>query len=242
MDQTEYDQSAVPGGDFELPEDAKPRDVRGNFFQIDPRTWGVICNTQSIAAAASYLVIAQGTVGTSRKSSWSAKSIEMYTGLHRSRAKKRIEDLLNAGFLKLDEKSTKSRPRYEVVSFHEFEEHDWPRRVANLNSYQAYMFERLQQGPQSPTKKEQKATYYELVNLRLAEDWDGVFHVASAPTKAPQFIWLPNALVTGTDAGEQSPVRLLRGLNDMMALRLLVDLYQAQNLSADGGISREVVR
>jgi hypothetical protein len=49
-------------------------------------------------------------------------------------------------------------------------------------------------------------------------------------------------LVTGTKEGESSPVRRLRATGDLWALRLLVDLYHAQNLSADGGISRGVLR
>ena len=46
----------------------------------------------------------------------------------------------------------------------------------------------------------------------------------------------------GTGAGERSPVGRLRSSGDLDAMRLLVDLYHAQNLSADGGISREVLR
>jgi hypothetical protein len=59
---------------------------------------------------------------------------------------------------------------------------------------------------------------------------------------AAELIWLPNTLVTGTVQGETSPVKRLRSRGDIWALRLLIDLYQAHNLSADGGISREVLR
>jgi hypothetical protein len=55
-------------------------------------------------------------------------------------------------------------------------------------------------------------------------------------------IWLPNTLVTGTKSGEVSPVQRLRGAGDEWALRLLVDLYHAQNLRDDGGISPLVLR
>jgi hypothetical protein len=54
-------------------------------------------------------------------------------------------------------------------------------------------------------------------------------------------IWLPNTLVTGTASGERSPVGRLRSRQDVSALRLLINLYSAQNLSMNGGISREVL-
>ena len=56
-----------------------------------------------------------------------------------------------------------------------------------------------------------------------------------------ELIWLPNTLVTGTVNGDSAPVRRLRQRGDLSALRLLVDLYHAHNLSADGGISRRVL-
>lgn len=37
-------------------------------------------------------------------------------------------------------------------------------------------------------------------------------------------------------------MKRLRSLGDLNALRLLIDLCQAQNLSADGGISRAALR
>jgi hypothetical protein len=52
-------------------------------------------------------------------------------------------------------------------------------------------------------------------------------------------IWLPNSLVTGA-AEEIAPVELVRQTQDVMTLRLLVDLYDAQNLREDGGINRAV--
>lgn len=59
--------------------------------------------------------------------------------------------------------------------------------------------------------------------------------------RAPEseWIWLPNALVTGA-AGEVAPVERVRQTQDVMMLRLLIELYCAQNLLEDGGISRRV--
>lgn len=52
-------------------------------------------------------------------------------------------------------------------------------------------------------------------------------------------IWLPRTLVEGA-AGEVPPVAKMRQTQDPMALRLLVELYTAQNLREDGGISTDV--
>lgn len=62
------------------------------------------------------------------------------------------------------------------------------------------------------------------------------------PDESTGYLWLPNTLVTGTDQGEESPVRRLRSAGDIWTLRLLVDLYHAQNLRDDGGISPQIVR
>jgi hypothetical protein len=55
--------------------------------------------------------------------------------------------------------------------------------------------------------------------------------------KPKNAIWLPNELVTGA-AAETPPVERVRQTQDPMCLRLLVDLYDGQNLREDGGVSR----
>jgi hypothetical protein len=62
-----------------------------------------------------------------------------------------------------------------------------------------------------------------------------------ANPREDSLIWLPNSIVTGTGKGEDSPVRRLRSAGDVWALRLFVDLYHAQNLRDDGGISPQVI-
>lgn len=56
----------------------------------------------------------------------------------------------------------------------------------------------------------------------------------------PDPIWLPNSIVTGVGK-EIPPLVKLRQAQDIGALRLFIDLYKAQNLTGDGGISRSVV-
>ena len=65
------------------------------------------------------------------------------------------------------------------------------------------------------------------------------FHeIRKCKDTAAELIWLPNSIVQGTSAGEPAPLRLLRGRNEIWVLRLFIDLYDDQNLSAEGGISR----
>jgi hypothetical protein len=52
-------------------------------------------------------------------------------------------------------------------------------------------------------------------------------------------IWLPKNIVTPL-AGETPVVMRLLQVQDVLLLRLFVELYHAQNLAADGGISRAV--
>ena len=52
---------------------------------------------------------------------------------------------------------------------------------------------------------------------------------------------MPNELVTGAN-GERPPVKLVRQSHDVLLLRLLCDLYCAQALREDGGVSRALTR
>lgn len=76
----------------------------------------------------------------------------------------------------------------------------------------------------------------------------GLATVAETSTKArPRYklkisedrIWLPKNVVMPL-AGEEPIVHRLRQTQDVMTLRLFVELYHAQNLAADGGIARSI--
>lgn len=57
----------------------------------------------------------------------------------------------------------------------------------------------------------------------------------------PDWIWLPNDVVTGTGI-EISALKLLWQAQDVNALRLFVELYYWNHLPTDGGISRAIIR
>lgn len=66
-------------------------------------------------------------------------------------------------------------------------------------------------------------------------------------TKKPRYklkigaerIWLPKSIIMPV-AGEMPALHRVRQAQDVMLLRLFVELYYAQNLAADGGLSRQV--
>lgn len=62
-----------------------------------------------------------------------------------------------------------------------------------------------------------------------------------ALSPSPDFIWLPNAIVTGAK-DETPPIERLRQAQDIALLWLFVELYRAQNLASDGGIHWKMVR
>jgi len=53
-------------------------------------------------------------------------------------------------------------------------------------------------------------------------------------------IWVPNTLVDGA-SNEVPPLERVRATSDVELLRLLIDSHSAQDLSGDGGISREIL-
>jgi hypothetical protein len=79
---------------------------------------------------------------------------------------------------------------------------------------------------------------YELMKYVEQDSRPGFEEDASGET----IIWLPNALVQGTIKGEEPPVKRVRSAGCLWTLRLLIDLYAAQNLRDDAGISPQVIR
>lgn len=209
------------------------------FFRIDRRTWAEICRL-GMNPAVAYLVLACGTGRDNRKTAWSAQAVAVYGGMAWLRGKPAIDVLRDHGFI--SQTQAGSRPRYELLDWLEVKEAIKAQRPP-MGPYQATIHEQIVQGKQ-PRSKLQRATADDLV--REGRLWlIGEEYVAQPPKDvAPaeeHYIWLPNTLVCGTHAGEDPPVSRIRRYGDVLALRLLVDLYQAQHLRDDGGISRTVV-
>jgi hypothetical protein len=208
-------------------------------------------------AAVAYLVIACGSGGDNRTSKWSTNAIETRTGISRSRAAKAISDLERAGALFRDPSSAKDRPKYKIMAAHETPGCE-AAPPAELNPRQQTVYNQLLEGwvwvPES-AKGAQHSRWgcrspasiaSQLVDVGRARrrNSDGAYQAIpydSAEAVKPDWIWLPNTLVEGA-AQEVRPIELLRQTGDVLALRLLVDLYRAQNLHEDGGINFRLVR
>jgi hypothetical protein len=192
--------------------------------------------------AVAYLVLAQGTAGNNRTTSWSAESLHKYTGIAWVRAKTAIERLIQAGLLQYGENHAPKKPRYELTSPAKAaaEHHranlvalsDADRDVLALLSTSRPRLTKSMNGPIERLKAAgllKESGYRNFIPVKPPGE------ESEAPSSEP--IWLPNTLVTGTSEGENSPVKRIRQAGDVWALRLLVDLYSAHNLRDDGGIS-----
>ena len=85
----------------------------GEFFAVDLRAFVKVCSLKSINAAVAYLVMARGTGGDNRTTSWSVNAIEHRTGISRPRAKAAV-DFITANRL-ASVGGTKTRPRYKLL-------------------------------------------------------------------------------------------------------------------------------
>jgi hypothetical protein len=161
------------------------------------------------------------------------QAIETYTGISRSRAHAGVAALVKDGLLRKLRDGT--RPKYELVPWHIIPSTD-PRPP--LSSHDQSVVDKALQGKKITGWD--KRTIADAVNQGwLADHGDGEYSVAPRLDSDPEWIWLPNELVTSA-AGETAPVELIRQTQGIMTLRLFIDLYDAQNLRDDSGISRKI--
>jgi hypothetical protein len=211
----------------------------GSFFRLDRRTWNAVCGL-GMNPAVAYLVLAQGTDASNRLTKWSATSLKKHTGMSWERAKSAIERLIVQNLLRYGKEHTTTKPRYHLPTWQEILSF----RTGLADAYDLMIYKNIRAGKHPRTKSERGAAE-RLARLGLIEETthNNYRDLAQPNVDASvEYLWLPNTLVTGTDRGEESPVRRLRSAGDAWTLRLLVDLYHAQNLRDDGGISPQVIR
>jgi hypothetical protein len=161
------------------------------------------------------------------------QAIETYTGISRSRAHDAVSVLIKDSVVRKLREGT--RPKYELLPCQLVPGTD-PR--PSLGSAQQSAVEKALQGKKRTGWN--KARVADAVkNGWLIDHGDGRYSAAPRPDADPDWIWLPNEIVTSA-AEETSPIELVRQGQDPMTLRLLVDLYHAQNLREDGGINRKI--
>jgi hypothetical protein len=188
-----------------------------------------LCVPGMMNEAVAYIVQARGTGRDNRTTTWSVESVERYTGISRHRAAAAVKTLQQE-FTRLLRGGTK--PKYELVPFSELPGAD-PRPA--LSCPEEMAVDRVQRGLALSRNHRDQAR--RAANKGWLIERDGEFVIAPAPEIKPDLIWLPNELVDGA-VGETPPLELVRQTQDPMTLRLFIDMYHAQNLREDGGVSR----
>jgi hypothetical protein len=206
------------------------------FFTVDRRTWKVLCGREDIKMIAAYLTICAGTGRGNRVSRWSAEAIHTYSGLAWPRAKEAVSNLIAGAFLHVTDDSPRTRPAYEVQPF-AVVLHAAQQSLSGSDHYVINAVRRNDKLGKSTRKDAERLVMRGLLWQR------GTGFTVEPPTLevGDETIWLPNTLVTGTSKGEPSPLKRLRQRWNVDALRLLIDLYHAQALASDGGVSRKVM-
>jgi hypothetical protein len=212
----------------------------GGFFAIDRRIWADVCNKRNVNNAVAYLVLAQGTGRDNGTTAWAATSVKKYAGISWIRATECVHSLIEGAYLKVGEAHTKTKPRYEILSWTEIVTERSNLVQARLTEYERMVLaEARDRREQFRPKRSDQHVVEQLEAKGLLCHLPGRGYEVLAPPEPadPELIWLPNTLVTGTTKGEEPPVKRLRATGDIETLRLLVDLYGAHNLRDDGGIA-----
>lgn len=224
---------------------------QGDFFAIDRRAWAVVCQ-HGINAAVAYLVLARGSGGDQRHTSWSVNAIETYTGISRPRGHQAIETLAKVGAVRIISGGT--RPRYHIAPAHNVPGSE--NHIPTLTEVESELFEQLlNNGPtRLPTKYSLEWRYYpnpsavakQLLNKGRVIRYEGGIYDSipydADPRVKPDWIWLPNSLIDGSGQNAVAPVELVRQTQNGAAIRILIDMYHAHGLAADGGIHWRIIR
>jgi len=206
------------------------------YFAIDRRIWEQV-TAAGINPAAAYLVLACGTGQDNQTTRWSKEAIKRYAGVGWERARAALGALFQAGFVGECDDHTGAHPHYRI------------RTIRDMDIWE---------GLQHPQKRSHRGrsvsstlTDEEIADTERRAPGDPRRHRSVAEIlgvttpqttlASPDLIWLPNAIITGTTDGEETPLRRLRRAGCIWALRLFVELYGSQNLRDDCGISPGVI-
>ena len=202
----------------------------GGFFAVDSRIWLKVCQF-GMNEAIAYLVLARGTGRDNRTTTWSVESIERYTGISRHRAAAAVKNLQAREFTRLLRDGTK--PKYELIPYAA------PMQMVRqeLSQLEHYVVDLIARREEINGHREKQAAYRAAAKGWLATEGTGRLAVGSQPKTEADWIWLPNELVTGA-LEEVPPLELVRQTQDPMTLKLFIEMYHAQNLREDGGVSR----
>jgi hypothetical protein len=208
----------------------------GHFFAIDRRSWAAV-TALGLNPAVAYIVMACGTGKDNRSTAWSVDAVRRHGGLTLLRSQAAVRLLGDQGFLRLTNDGGR-RPRYDLLPAKDIAATNVSRKPPE-SEWERCLLEQVRSGK----KIRKKDTYFtdRLVTAGWLVGSAGAgYAIADAPDERPQWLWLPNSLVLGA-GNERPPLRRAREIQDVLALRLLVDLYDGENLAEDGGVSRRFI-
>lgn len=203
---------------------------RGNLFLVDVPTYGAVCALGNADVAAAYLILAAGTGADNRTSTWSREAISNRTSLTWRKARECIDKLEAAGFVRWLTPKGSPRPRFDLPPIE-----TRPRMQKHVKA----LANKLMAGGQPETATEKGTATIGQRDGWFTQGEDGAWQFVT--TRRTINVYMPNSLVgdeTGKATGQSTIIDRIRLARDPMALRLLVDLYAAQDLAELGGVDR----
>lgn len=248
--------SAAKGIDTEnndnLGRDDKPKYRKrnaGNIFAVDRRAWAKVCDT-GLNAAVAYLMLARGTGGDQRTVGWSVNAIENRTGISRPNAKKAIETLKQNGLIRQLKGGTK--PQYYIVPTHELPAGSTANTAEPLTSEEQRILRLIADEATWVPKVGRHDNVWKYGNpYKIAVDLalkgflknqgGQIFSRVQMPKaqpmpEDPDWIWLPNSILDGV-GDEIPPVERIRQSQNIVPLKLFINLYHAHQLLTFGGVN-----
>ena len=186
------------------------------FFAVSLEHWRTVSQC-GIDAQVSYLCLARYSSRDNRATSASVNAIETHTGLSRGMARKAINRLMERRCIVRQKGG--AHPRYDLR----------PSRQIKLSRKQAEILALIQGGERHFLGQGRRSALILVEKGLVFED-----SLEFCPVQ-DELIWLPNTLMDGA-AFESPPVQKAWETRDPDIMRLLVELYNEQNLAEHGGV------
>lgn len=231
------------------PKREKKNDGTGDFFAIDHRLWPKVCGL-GLNAAVAYLILARGTGGDNRTTSWSVNAIEKRTNISRAAANKAVLALRLSGLI--DKGGKPRRPQYFIeplsragADIADDMTADEAKVLAAFKGLKSDGLDPVESVPETAAKHEwmglrkPRQIAMALVSKGLLEhvtgDWFKLTKKGGLSADEGDWTWLPNILVEPME-GAASPVERIRQSQFLPALHLFIDMYHAHDLKGGSGV------
>ncbi|QZH75364.1 MAG: hypothetical protein JY451_01690 [Erythrobacter sp.] len=205
---------------------------QGHFFIVDLPTFDAVCKMEDPDATAAYLVLAAGTQGAGKVTSWSREAIATRLGFNWRKADECVARLVDRGFVRWITKSSR-RARLELPIYETRQKPSVAEgRVLNL----------VQEGMHPKSDTEIRAASRLCGMGWLASIEDGWCAIDERQIVAA---FLPLSLLgDGKGIATETPciIERIRKGRDAMAFHLLAHLYAAQDLAHLGGVDSRLLR